>query len=185
MDADLNITKIFKLYENYCLEQGKPSIKLHLYRSLFNTSFNYSFFSPKKDLCDLCEEFKVLEKTKNTVQSKISEYEDHLMQKDSIRLEREEDKMYGDIKTAVICFDLENVINLPKTNIGYAFYKRKLNVYNLTAHSSIGNQVYCAVWNETLIGRSGNDIASAVVHILQHIIDNNNEINSFITWSDS
>lgn len=101
-----------------------------------------------------------------------------------MRLERDNDKIINP-EIAVVCFDLENVINLPKTSVGSAFYKRKLNMYNMTAHVNLSKQVYCAVWNEAILGRSGNDLASAVIHCLSKIIEDNLFVKEIVTWSDS
>ena len=66
----------------------------------------------------------------------------------------------------VICFDLQNVYSLPKAEVSNFFYRRKLNVYNMTAHTSTDKQGYGALWTEGQSGRSANDIASLVVEIL-------------------
>lgn len=51
---------------------------------------------------------------------------------------------------------------------------------------STSSTIYCAIWNETIVGRSGNDLASAFVNIiLQHIIDHNLDVQNVVTWSDS
>lgn len=57
-------------------------------------------------------------------------------------------------------------------------------MYNLTAYYSVTKQVYCAIWNETVTGRAGNDIASAVRKILGVLSDENEFVN-LTTWSDS
>lgn len=57
-------------------------------------------------------------------------------------------------------------------------------MYNLTAYYSATKQVYCAIWNETVTGRAGNDIASAVRKILDVLSDENEFVN-LTTWSDS
>lgn len=85
-----------------------------------------------------------------------------------MRAGRNKDKELADPSTIVISFDLQNVINLPNCEIGKLFYKKKLNVYNLTAHESLGKNKICVIWPETLCGRSGNDI-----------------VKNIITWSDS
>lgn len=51
----------------------------------------------------------------------------------------------------------------------------------MTSHSKI----YCALWHEGIVGRSGNDIASAVYHILNKIYSQNPTITRITTWSDS
>lgn len=64
-----------------------------------------------------------------------------------MRIEREKDRNNKINTTAVICFDLENVLPLSKTNVGSAFYKLKLIMYNMTVHLQImsHSQVYCAL----------------------------------------
>lgn len=57
-------------------------------------------------------------------------------------------------------------------------------MYNLTAYYSATKQVYCAIWNETVTGRAGNDIASAFRKILDFLSDENEFVNLTI-WSDS
>ncbi|KAJ8966970.1 hypothetical protein NQ314_003193 [Rhamnusium bicolor] len=44
---------------------------------------------------------------------------------------------------------------------------------------------FCAVWPETMCGRSGNDLASAFIQILGLIITSHPEIEEIFTWSDS
>ena len=53
---------------------------------------------------------------------------------------RDEMKKEIDSKTLVLCFDLQNLIGLPRGNVSCFFYKRKLNVYNLPAHASNGKE---------------------------------------------
>lgn len=55
----------------------------------------------------------------------------------------------------------------------------------MTAHLSTTKKVYCALWPETLSGRAGIDIASAVYKILEKVIQDNPSMGSLILWSDS
>lgn len=100
-----------------------------------------------------------------------------------MHLEKDKDTLEKNINRTVICFDLENVINLPKSEVAVLSYKQKLNVYNLTAYC--GGQIYCAIWSETVSGRAGNDLASALVRILVHILVQNPHIKEIVTWSNS
>ena len=63
----------------------------------------------------------------------------------------------------IISFNLQNVIRCPKTG-GNFFYKRKLNVYNLTPHVKVCKRInkYCIVWPELTSGSSGNNLASGL-----------------------
>lgn len=80
-----------------------------------------------------------------------SKYEKHDQEKKAMREERKEDRE-NDI--TVLCFDLENVLSCPKVEVKN-FYKSKLSVFNMTAHLSVGKDVYCNIWSEALHGRSG------------------------------
>lgn len=67
------------------------------------------------------------------------------------------------------------------------FYKRKLNSYNLTVHSSVGTSIttYCGIWTEGLAGRGGNHIASALIAALKKVVDDTPGLKHVILWSDS
>lgn len=58
----------------------------------------------------------------------------------------------------VVCFDLQNVTVLPCANA--SFFKRKLDIYNLTALASKEKVGYCEIWHKTMCRQSGNEIAS-------------------------
>lgn len=54
----LNVTKMYELYLGKCNEQGldeKYSVKLSMYRHVFETKFNLSFGHPKSDTCSVCD----------------------------------------------------------------------------------------------------------------------------------
>ena len=105
--------------------------------------------------------------------------------KEAVRAQRHDDVAITDPKTLVVSFDLENVFALSRTTVSSAFYKCKLNVYNLTAFVNRTKEPFCAVWTETTAGRSGNDLASAIIHLLEAITSRHSDTNSPILWSDS
>jgi len=47
------------------------------------------------------------------------------------------------------------------------------------------SQVYCALWHEDIVGRAGNDMASAVLKVIETIFEQNPTKTNIITWSDS
>ena len=99
------------------------------------------------------------------------------------RKEREKDR--NDKTKAVVCFDLENVFSLPISGVSIFFYKRKLATYNMTAQLSLTKKAYFAVWHEGCGGRGVNNMASAVVRILQEIVNDHPDIGELTLWSDS
>lgn len=179
----LTVTTLYRKYIEKCEERGKTPGKLYLYRHILDTETNIAFHFPKKDRCDKCEEWKA---AADPGEEQKTNYEHHLQGKRETKDERRNDR---DNKDAFcVCFDLENVFALPRANVSNFFYKRKLNVYNMTAHCSVDKQGYGAIWHEGQSGRAGNDIASAVMRLLDAIVvDRSNDlrIQHIILWSDS
>nr|CAI5865866.1 unnamed protein product [Callosobruchus analis] len=163
---------MYMLYVEFCNDAHKKPVKESFYRRIFCTEYNLYFHAPKKDRCDVCEEVKLKKK----------EYELHIEEKEATRNEKIKDRESGE---ACLVFDLQNVLPCPKAEITNFFRKRKLNLYDLTAILSSTKQVYCAEWHELLMGRSGNDLASALIKILEAVFAENRNLNNLIPWSDS
>ncbi|KAF2881576.1 hypothetical protein ILUMI_24596 [Ignelater luminosus] len=136
----------------------------------------------KEDRWDVCELNKLCTEEDRLTDEDKSHYQNHILEKNAAREERQKDR---EGKTAVLTFDLQNVLTCPKAEISKFFYKSKLSVSNLSAHLSITKQVYCALWNEYLIGRKGDDLASALYKILQNVIEDHPNLEEIILWSDS
>jgi len=180
LDSSLSIEK---MYNMYCDDfEDAPPVKLNMYKHIFVTQFNLSFRVPKKDKCDCCEEYRT--KSSPTDEEKLK-FDEHEKAKIETKNERDRDRHTTDKTHAVICFDLENVISLPRANIKSFFFRRKLSVFNLTAHCSVNKQAYCAIWHEGLRGRSGNDLASALIAIMHTIVSRNEAIKNITLWSDA
>ena len=76
--------------------------------------------------------------------------------------------------------NLENVISLPKSNIGAFFYKRKFSAYNLTTHCSLNKKGYCMLWHKVISDRAKNDLVSSVTCLLEKIIANHPDVNKLV-----
>ncbi|KAL4718089.1 hypothetical protein ACJJTC_003948 [Scirpophaga incertulas] len=177
--ADLSVAKMYTLYVEKCNQPVKEAI----YRKVFNEQFNLSFHKPKKDVCDLCSEYKANINPSDDLKKK---YEEHLKRKNEGNLERDNDRKAEDANTAVVTFDLQNIFSLPQAAISCLYYTSKLTVYNLTAHCNVGKHAVNATWDETTNGRSGDDIASALIKILDYLIKAlPPQISRIILWSDS
>ena len=172
---------MYEMYIEKCAEFGKNPLKKSMYRQVFHEQYNIGFHVPKKDRCDMCEEMKQNNES-DDVQEK---YRHHMMDKTETKAERDTDREREDCFTALVRFDLENVVSLPRANVSNLFNKRKLNTFNLTAHCSIDKAAYNAIWTENVAGRGANEIASAIVTILKSITHTKPEIKSFVLWSDS
>ena len=106
----------------------------------------------------------------------------HIQSKVRTKMERDNDRTS---EKAVLCFDLENVSTCPRANISIFFYKRKLNVYNLTAHMSLNKRIYTAIWVEHQTGRCASEIASALLKVLERVLQDVPDLEVITLWSDS
>ena len=182
LDSRLSIAKMYDLYTEECKSENVTPVKCKVYRDIFNTEFNLDFHTPKKDRCDMCEQY-VVASTNSLMTAELSlSHSIHTAGKLATKHERDNDRQCN---RAVLCFDLQKVLTVPSANVSSMFYKRKLNVYNLTGHLSIKKKGYCSVWNEGLSGRGGNDIASALVAILKTIVGEFPELTELVLWADS
>lgn len=185
LPAGLSVTKMYGLYT----EKYKEPVKENIYRKVFSENFNLGFHRPKKDVCDFCSEFKAQKDPNNELKEK---YENHLQRKKDGKEERDKDRELKNNEnndTAVITFDLENIFSLPKASVSCFFYTSKLTVYNLTAHCEycdVNKSATNAIWDETRNGRSGDDLASALIKILKSVVAKlPDHITKLILWSDS
>ena len=135
-------------------------------------STSKEYLEPGLSLCKMYEMYCVKYKSANRNSPDIEnqalklKFEAHQTDKASTKCERDTDMKSDQM---VVCFDMQNVIALPRANTSNFFYKRKLNVTNLTAHCSEANTAYNAIWCEGLAGRGANEIASALTPILSAI----------------
>lgn len=161
LEGNLSVVKMHALYAEQMNEKNLPPVKLSQYRHIFCNNFNIYFHKPKKDRCNVYELNK-LQTAEELQLNTDQEYLKHIKAKEETRNERNNDRKSN---TPVLAFDLQNVLTCPKAEISSFYYKSKMSVYNLTSHLSINNQVYCCIWPEVLMGRKGNNIASALIRI--------------------
>ena len=187
LETTLSKAKMHRLYKEWMVEEnvGTPAVSFSVYENLFDYKRNLAFHKPKKDVCDRCSAHQNMVKTGKITPAEVEKHEKHISSKIATREERHADTANADRHNLVVSFDLENVFSLPRTTTSSAFYKRKLNLYNLTAVVNRSRKGYCAIWTEAQSGRGGNDIASALLKLLQQIVLDHPETTSMTLWSDS
>ena len=133
------------------------------------------FIHPKRTICDIQNECNIVNRRK------LQENEAHIQSKLYTKEARDKDRTIKYETVALVCFDLQNVIALPRANVSTFFCRRKLNMYNLTAHgdSNDNKDCYCAVWTESLAGRAANHIASALICIFERIVTSLTKLKMF------
>ena len=78
------------------------------------------------------------------------------------------------------CFDLQQVMMLPKASQSCLFYTRKLNNYNLSLYSLGSSDAHCYVWNEAVGGRGSCEVASCVYDFIKSMAAKNVKTNNNI-----
>ena len=80
LDSTLNLTKMYDLYKkNRCTEENRHPVKIQIYRSIFNSEYNYGFHNPKKDVCKVCDLYEKASPADKTAMN--TKYEVHLQRK--------------------------------------------------------------------------------------------------------
>ena len=101
-----------------------------VYEDVFYRNFNLSFKSPRTDVCATCREL--------TAKSRSGPVDERKAATLKLKLHRlRYKKFYSMVRqigkcrdTLVLCFDLQQTMPIPKTNISDAFYARQVWVYN-------------------------------------------------------
>lgn len=68
------------------------------------------------------------------------------------------------VKYHVASFDLQKILNCPKSSKSAFYYKRKLSCYNFTVFDSTTMQGYCYVWDQTIAKKGSNEVNSSLYH---------------------
>lgn len=186
LEADLSISKMHRFYMAWVKDKpvsfNAKNVTLRQYSDIFNT-FNLSFFKPKKDLCDKCEQFKLASAEEKLILQ--PSHEEHLKNKDIARNKKNFDKERAAInpELCVAVFDLEKVLTTPQGKAGNYFYKKKFAVYNYTVYD-IGNKLgYCYMWDESEGKRDSNEIGTCLLKLITLKVDEG--LKEFSFYSDN
>ena len=58
---------MYELYVKECETKGTEPVKMFMQRHIFCNEFNLAFLQPKKDRCDIYEEFLMAKKGKQSI----------------------------------------------------------------------------------------------------------------------
>lgn len=166
-EGDLNITTLYRLYKEQCIQSGDNYVKKCIYERVFNSDFNIGFFKPKKDQCSTCETYK--NSNEEEKRGLEESYRKHIREKEMSREEKEKDIKEATVneKKVVAVYDLEAVLPTPCGEISSFYYKSKLATYNFTVFNIVPKQGYCYVWSENCAKRGANEIGTCVLSFLK------------------
>nr|CAI5837837.1 unnamed protein product [Callosobruchus analis] len=80
--------------------------------------------------------------------------------------------------------DLQKCLPTPELTNSQSFYCLKLWTYNLVIHDSTIQKAYCMMWDESIAGRGGNEVASCVLKWAE-ICNIPETVRDLIIWSDN
>ncbi|KAJ8677255.1 hypothetical protein QAD02_013042 [Eretmocerus hayati] len=139
---------------------------IRIYEQIFNTEFNYGFFTPKKDRCDQCEVFKnSTDAEKRALREALDE---HLLNKRAARALMNQSQRISeeDPSVCTMNIDLQKILTTPKSQQSSMYYMSKLCIWNFTIHLLGIHVGICNVWNETIGKRGSTEIASFLYDFL-------------------
>ncbi|CAG9793362.1 unnamed protein product [Diatraea saccharalis] len=185
LDPSLSFSKMFKLYLDWCCENNYSNkVKtVRQYRDIVNANLKIGFYLPKKDQCDVCHQFK---NTPNPSDEIKDNFNKHQTEKEISRKLKLESKMFAISNNKIACsivFDFQKVLNSPHGNISVYYYRRKLNVYNLTLFDMASKEAFCYMWDETIAKRGANEVASCLYNFISKLVSKG--ISEFHLWSDN
>nr|CAH7730724.1 unnamed protein product [Callosobruchus chinensis] len=165
------------------------SISAQTVRTVFNKLGSSGVVSedkrgkPKKDLCDICHRYE-----NGSTDEKISmgdEYQLHLKNKNLARALKAADKERAKQKTTLCCavFDLQQVLSVPKSEVGLAYYKLKLSTYNFTVFDLAYKDAFCYMWYQCIGNRGASEIGSCLLLFIEARIRKG--VNEFAFYSDN
>lgn len=182
LEESLSLSRMFKMYVVWTMENNKPIATKHHYYDIFNTQFNIGFFKPKKDQCDICEGYK-----NATDKEKLeNKYKAHTENKNQARNFKETDKNFAKqtkSSSNMIIFDFQKVLSTPKTEASSLYYKRKLSVFNFTVYDVINHEAYCCLWSENDAKKGSNEVASCLLNYIDKKVSTG--VKDFFLWSDN
>ncbi|CAH1114904.1 unnamed protein product [Psylliodes chrysocephalus] len=187
ISGELSISKMYKLYEEFCIEKQELPVKESYYRFIFNTEFNLRFHKPYNDTCSRCDNLQ------NLVKHSTNEDEITNTKRD-LELHQRKAKKATDAKkadiaenknsknTAVICFDLQQALPTPLLTTSKVFYLRQLWTYNFCVFDLLAGKSHMFIWNETVASRGSQEIGSCLIKFIRSLPST---VTKIVAYSDS
>ena len=165
IEGGRTITDIYNDYVSNCKRDNVTSCNFNYFYKIFTSDFNLSFFQPKKDQCETCVAYENASETER--ENLKASYDQHLVEKELSRKEKEKDKQTLVDKALLAVYDLQAVMPLPKGECSAFYYSSKLNVVNFTITDLLKTNTECYVWDESNGHRGANELGSCVLKYIE------------------
>ena len=146
----LNLSKMYRLYSDWCNEQNINAETKGLYYRTFHSRFNLKFNKLKKDACDMCTSYKnTPEELKR--EAIREEFNCHIAEK--IKAREHKTAMKGKAReyswVSAAAFDMQKVLLLLHRETSSFYHSRRLKVQNFTITEINTMKTFCYLWDET------------------------------------
>lgn len=181
LHSKLSIAKMYSLYKEVCVTDGSRPVSLITYRRIFCNNYNYSFYAPKKDQCQICMQYKTCKDVTKREELE-NNYQSHVSRKEDCNSAKIRDKERALKENNFMCctFDLQGVLQLPSSEVSPLYYSRKLCTYNLTIYEMAPpNNAFCYVWTEINGKRGSLEIGTCLYNYIEQLPEAVNEISLF------
>lgn len=167
LDSHLSVAALYREF----LKQNPDldcNVTYEKFREIFNTDFNISFATPRKDICSTCEKTAMdiqsaeLKKDREQVKRLKLQHEIHLRKaevfvKGCSNAEKNED----DTKLS-ICFDYQKNLPLPVTNVADEYYLRQLWLHNFGIHNLKEKTATMYMYTENYAKKGLNEVLTSL-----------------------
>lgn len=182
IEGGKTLIQLYRDYKALSEANNKLFVKETMYRHIFNTQFNISFFTPKKDQCEECESNK--NKPENEQHDNTS-FLNHMEEKQLARKEKEIDKKRSSIELVCAVYDLQAVLTVPRGEVSVFYYISKVANYNFTVCEIQSMDTFCYLWHEGEAHRGPNEIASCILKFIQKKSEERTNDFEIIFYSDN
>ena len=181
LEPDTTIAGLHRSYKAAAVEGGFRPVQITKFRSVLETK-NFSVFKPKKDRCGTCN-------GRELFNISAEEVEEHRIAAKAAQTEkdRDEDAAKNDRTKSVWTMDLQAVMLCPRTSMQEAYYRKKLQVHNLTFFNRATKDATCYFFSETNANLEAETFAFLHQAHFRHLIRNDPKYASaeeFVIWSD-
>ena len=173
------------MYSDYCESNSDIHIGYNRYYTNFITDHNLKFKLPTTDICNTCYLLNNQINLSNTTtkQSLTTDLKLHLSNGNRFYDLLKEAKIKSDPYFLCVTFEMQKILDLPKTPMNLSYYSRKINFYNfgVTEIQSTKQINSFFVWTE-YDGTRGSD---EIMSMLLKFITNKTKLIQLIPFSFS
>lgn len=163
LSTELNVRKLINLYNSTVSDDLK--VRPGMFYKIFHGEYNIGFATPSSDVCNTCVLLSNQIKAETNPEKKMEIMTQKRIHK--LRANAFYEIMKRDISDSIsLCFDLQQVLPLPKTPIQDAFYSRQISLYNFCVYNLNTKKATFFVWDETQASRGAVEIGSALYYYL-------------------